>query len=218
MTEENSEIKAEIAALETVMSALAKLEDATRRRVLGYVEQRFRLSGGEAPTTTLRMGTRSAGSESVPSEAAPTTGDVRDVRTLKERKEPKSAVEMAVLVAYYLSEVAKAPERKTTIGTADLTKYFKHADYRLPSEPRIILHQAKNAGYLDSEARGQYSLNPVGYNLVTHGLPRRAGAGSGQGRGRSKIKAQKKVGVRRQLRPKRKIAAKAKSKQARKKH
>ena len=79
---------------------------------------------------------------------------------------------MAVLVAYYLSEVTPGAERKETIGTADISQFFKQADYRASGQPRVVLHRAKNAGYLDSAERGQYKLNPVGRNLAKQGLPR----------------------------------------------
>jgi hypothetical protein len=78
---------------------------------------------------------------------------------------------MAVLVAYYLAEVAPANDRKATIGTDDINKYFKQADYPLPGRPRQTLFDAKAAGYLDSPSQGAYRLNPVGHNLVAHSLP-----------------------------------------------
>jgi len=95
-----------------------------------------------------------------------------DIRTLKEKKRPANATEMAVLVAHYLSDIAPESERRETIGTGEISKYFQQADYRATGQPRVILHRAKNAGYLDSATRGQYQLNPVGRNLARQGLPR----------------------------------------------
>lgn len=193
MVEPRLEIQAEIQALETVLSALAPLEEQTRQRVLGYVQQRFGTAGPESyPAPPAATQPPAGGGASAP-EWLPEVGDVSDIRTLKDKKQPKSAVEMAVLVAYYLAEMAKPPERKTAIGTNDITKFFKQADYRLPSQPRVILHQAKNAGYLDSGGRGQYSLNPVGYNLVTHGLPRSAAAKQPTTRRRATVKSKAKT-------------------------
>jgi hypothetical protein len=169
MSEPNAEIRAEIQALETVLSALAPLDEVTRRRVLDYVQERFGSSVAEKLVAQPPVGGRPEGRvEEEPVGLAVIT----DIRNLKEQKQPKSAVEMAVLVAYYLSEVATTDERKATIGTADITKYFKQGDYPLPSQPRVILHRAKNAGYLDPSSRAKYKLNPVGHNLVAHGLPR----------------------------------------------
>lgn len=223
MSQPDSEIRAEIQALEKVLSALAPLDEGTRRLVLGYVQQRFGLAAAETPSPPQVAPLPPAGdAEGAASEASTAAGEIGDIRTLKEKKQPKSAVEMAVLVAFYVSEIAKAPERKTTIGTADITRYFKQADYRLPSQPRVILHQAKNAGYLDSGARGQYSLNPVGYNLVSHGLPRTSAAKRTtltrrRGQAKSRAKALKKTAARAKPKKRKKTTAQTKPRQTRKK-
>jgi hypothetical protein len=190
MAQPKSEIKTEIEALEVVLSALASLDEATRRRVLAYVHERFGIAG-----PAERAPLSPPGIPSEDEQPRPRAGGepVADIRTLKERKAPKSAVEMAVLVAFYLSEVAPDAERKNSITTADVTKYFKQAGYRLPPRPRITLHQAKNAGYLDSGARGEYSLNPVGYNLVTHGLPRSSSSSGSSSAATKRTKPKKKT-------------------------
>ena len=79
---------------------------------------------------------------------------------------------MACLVAHYLQELAAKGERKDTVGTADLAKYFKAAKFKLPVI-KYTLGNAKNAGYFDSVGGGEYKLNAVGYNLVVHTLPRK---------------------------------------------
>jgi hypothetical protein len=99
-----------------------------------------------------------------------------DIRRLKEQKNPGSANEMAALVAYYLAEVVPAPERKPAIEISDIEKYFKQANFKLPSQLKMTLVNAKNAGYFDATGGGKYKLNPVGYNLVAHSLPRGGGS------------------------------------------
>ena len=79
---------------------------------------------------------------------------------------------MAAVVAYYLSEVAPPDERRTQIKRADVERYFKQARFRFPAAPGNVLPNATAAGYFDSAQRGSYVLNPVGYNLVVHTLPR----------------------------------------------
>jgi hypothetical protein len=98
---------------------------------------------------------------------------ITDIRSLKERKQPSNAQEMACLVAYYLEELAPTESRKNDIGADDLDKYFKQADFPLPKKMLQVLVDAKASGYFDSTGRGKYKLNPVGYNLVAHGLPRK---------------------------------------------
>lgn len=104
--------------------------------------------------------------------AAASTAAVKDIRALKEEKQPTSATQMACIVAYYLQELAPLHERKDTIKTADLETYFKQAGYKLPRKMDQVLVDAKSAGYFESVARGEYRLNTVGYNLVVHNLPK----------------------------------------------
>jgi hypothetical protein len=130
MSEPNAEIQAEIQVLETVLSALAPLDEVARRRVLGYVQERFGSSVAEKLVAPQPMNGLPEGRVIEEPVAAAV---ITDILTLKDQKQPKSAVEMAVLVAYYLSEVATADVSKETIGTADITKYFKQGDYPLPS-------------------------------------------------------------------------------------
>jgi hypothetical protein len=173
VSEPDPGIGAEVRAFEGVLTALAPLDDETRRRVLAYVHLRF----GDGIDATTEELTIPSPKPLVASDEGQLSVAITDIRTLKDKKQPKSAVEMAVLAAYYVSELAQPPERKSTIGTADINKYFKQANFRLPTQPNVTLHRAKNAGYLDTSARGEYSINPVGHNLVTHGLPRAAGGG-----------------------------------------
>jgi hypothetical protein len=98
-----------------------------------------------------------------------------DIRSFKEEKNPTSASQMACVVAFYLQELAPQTERKNSISAADLTKYFKQAGFKLPSAMNQLLLDAKSSGYLDStSAKGEYSLNAVGYNLVAHNLPKKS--------------------------------------------
>ncbi len=79
---------------------------------------------------------------------------------------------MAVLVAYYLAEAPPEGSRRDFITAADLNNYFKQAGHKVPQDAGQTLRNAKHAGYLDSRGRAQFALNPVGYNLAVHGLPR----------------------------------------------
>lgn len=170
MSERKQEIQAEIEALNAVLSALAPLDEETRRLILGYVQQRF--GSGQLLQAPVTPPSPPEATLVPPTPTPPPAEEFVDIRTFKERKRPANAVEMAVLVAHYLSEIAPDSERMGTIGTDEITKYFNQADYRASGQPRVILHRAKNAGYLDSAERGQYRLNPVGRNLATQGLPR----------------------------------------------
>lgn len=164
----------ELAAITKVMDALKALDDGARSRVLDYVFRRLGIimRSAAAPMPLPPGQPVGATSPASPVAVTPTTGTYSDVRSLAEAKKPRTATEMAAVVAYYLSELAPAGDRKATIDADDVRKYFKQANFRLPGAPSMTLVHAKNAGYLDAgSGRGQYKLNPVGYNLVAHNLP-----------------------------------------------
>jgi hypothetical protein len=174
MTERNKGTDDELDAMVQVIGALEPLDELARSRVLDYV---FRRLGLRLPSATAGAATPLV---AVPGTATPlpsgSIGQI-DIRTLKDTKKPKSAQEMAAIVAYYLSELAPAADRKDYIDAGDVKKYFKQADFPLPGAPSMTLIHARNAGYLDTAGdRGRYKVNPVGYNLVVHNLPARADA------------------------------------------
>jgi hypothetical protein len=162
---------AEIQALEQVIGALDPLDQEARARVLDYTFKRLGIE--DSLPTHQRKSLPSASDDVSTSEPMISPPSPKhDIRTLRDEKQPTSANEMAAVVAYYLADLAPTDERKAEIGTADIEKYFKQAGHPLPKVVEKTLQNAAAAGYLDSAARGLYSLNPVGHNLVAHGLPR----------------------------------------------
>ena len=186
----DSDFESELSAIRAILKALTPLNQEARARVVSYSFKRLGIIATES--------TASAG----PIEPARSSGfyhpqtlrardPIIDIRSLKEEKQPSSAREMAVLVAYYLSDVAPPAERKNEISVDDIRQYFKQGGFRLPVAPEMTLIDTKNAGYLDSGSqRGMYKLNPVGYNLVVHSLP---SSGENSGKGRPSRKAKKKI-------------------------
>lgn len=79
---------------------------------------------------------------------------------------------MACIVAFYLLDHAPDAEKKQTITSADLEKYFKQAGYKLPKKLEQLLIDCKGSGYFEAVSRGEYKLTRVGYNLVTHSMPK----------------------------------------------
>ena len=53
------------------------------------------------------------------------------IKVLKEQKKPRSANEMAALVAYFLANTAPAAERKNRITTKDIKMISKSQSFRL---------------------------------------------------------------------------------------
>jgi len=173
---EKAEKMSVIEAVATVYGALERLTEDERQRVLrsamallgagdlSTVQQvPLQKRAGPPPVTPVHAGT-----------GLPTATPRVDIRTLRETKDPRSAVDMAVLTAYYLANAADEREHKDAIDKADIIKYFKQAGYPLPKSSPMTLVHTRNAGYFDSVGEGTYRLNPVGYNLAVHGLPRTA--------------------------------------------
>lgn len=165
----------ELLAMQEIVKSLESLDKDARERVLGYIFSRLNIDMG----ISKRNHEESGIADSVPSvppspdlmsqnTVKPEVVHQTDIRSLKEQKNPATAVEMAVLVAYYLEDLAPQNERKSEVETSDITTYFKQAGYPLPKAPKMTLVHAKNAGYFESLQQGHFKLNPVGYNLAAH--------------------------------------------------
>jgi len=168
-----ADIEHEVEAIKGVLKALEPLEPDVRSHVLAYVINRL---GIRLPSGQQASEQRASEAKALPPQntSAPPSAPIH-ISELKESKKPKSASEMAALVAYYLSNLAPASERRETVNTKTLETYFKIADYPLPTKIQFTLPNAKGAGYLDSMGNGEYKLNAVGHNLVVHSMPRADG-------------------------------------------
>jgi hypothetical protein len=162
----------ELTAVGEVVKALQALDPDSRARVVEYV---FKLLGikwlGPERAVLPRDETVHRQSGDYMSGPVRTEFPVTDIYQLKEQKKPRSANQMAALVAYYLKEIVPVNQRKESIGAEDIDLYFKQARFHLPKRAGVTLTNAKNAGYFDSAGVGQYRLNAVGYNLVAYSLP-----------------------------------------------
>jgi hypothetical protein len=163
-----TEIDQELEAIRALLAALTPLSPEGRISAVDYALRRLDI---QLPRRSLiSQATQSfeaGGSPAPPAPERPPT----DIRTLAEQKRPRSAIEMAALVAYYLSEVAGGNDRKEAVTTDDLRKYFKQANFPLPGAIRYTLGNASAAGFFESAGRGEYRLTAVGHNLITHVLP-----------------------------------------------
>jgi hypothetical protein len=161
-------VQKEVAAIQTIIQALSPLEKIAQERVIRYVFDHLGIEIGEQKKIAHNY-IETASQPPAPIRDLHLTPS--DIRTLKEQKNPKTAIQMAAIVGFYLSEIAPDTERKETINLDDIKKYFKQAQFELPRSMKDLLLGAASAGYFDPVSRGEYKLNPVGYNLVAHHLP-----------------------------------------------
>ncbi len=169
----DKDVDQEVEAIRIISSALQPLDDSGKQRVIEYVLKRFALGTRQALPSAQPPSISKSAQDFL---AESSFSEVAHIRQLKDLKKPKTALEMAALVAYFLSELAPTSDRKPTVTTKDMETYFKIAGYRLPTALQQLLGNAKNAGYFDLVGTGEYKLNAVGYNLVVHNLPRGEGS------------------------------------------
>lgn len=161
----------ELGAIGSIIELLRPLDEGQRSRVLEYVLKRLDMATVRAPA---------GGAPEVGGPTGTSTRSIVDIRTLTAEKQPRSANEMAAVIGYYVSEMAPKDEQSDTINADTIRRYFKMAGFPLPSAVRNVLPNAASAGYFESVNRGEYRLNPVGYNLVVHKLPRPGSPGPAQ--------------------------------------
>ena len=113
------------AAIDEVISALEGLEPNARATAVTAACEHLKIPMDKAVTQSSVPG-------STPTPPPPSPKAI-DIKTLKEEKEPRGANEMACVVAHYLQELVPVNERKDTITIADRRKYFKQAQFKLPT-------------------------------------------------------------------------------------
>lgn len=161
-----------VSAITTIIAALKPLDEKTRQNVLSFVLAQLNLTPPRSSQTFFDSDSAEPTNISVPirSRSAEFFGQ-QDIRSLAEEKSPRTVNEKVALVAFYLKNLAPADERKDQISAEDINTYFPQADFELPQAPGMALTHAKNAGYFQALGNGQFRLNPVGHNLITHKLP-----------------------------------------------
>ena len=75
----------------------------------------------------------------------------------------------ATVVAYFYRFMA--PEKKETVGAADLQEATRLVGRSRLANPGQTMINAAASGLLDKAGRGQYRVNTVGENLVALVLP-----------------------------------------------
>lgn len=155
-------------AIDAIVDALKNMDDSKKSTII------------RAACDLLSIKTLNIGQSYLPDSTVDSSGDhttvqvgnklITDIRSFKLEKNPSTDIEMTALVAFYLQELAS--NKKNEVNVKDIVPYFKDAGYPIPTSTHNILLNAKNAGYFESIGKGKFKLNPVGYNLIAHNLPR----------------------------------------------
>ena len=139
-----NEFTAEVDALKAVLTALQPLSPESRARVTKYAIDTFDLqklaqthTGDTPPTTTVPITSDKTAASLTPIH----------IKTFKEEKKPRSANEMAAIVAFYLANLVPDHDKKSEVNTKDLETHFKIAQFKLPEQLKMTLANAANAGY-----------------------------------------------------------------------
>ena len=104
-------------------------------------------------------------------------------------KDPKKAVHVAAVVAYYHKFEAPPSERKDAINKDDLQEAMRLAGRPRYRKPLQTLANAHILGLLDrGSEKATFTLNSVGENLVAMTLP---GTGKSSPRPKRKVAAKK---------------------------
>ena len=185
------DVEKEIEAIGVLLKALEPLESKARQSVLDYVIRRL-----DIPLPSTQGGALPPKTSLPPGEPPLTPREPTDqvhIKDLVSDKKPRSAIEMATLIAYYLSHKAPQKDRTQTVNTKNIETYFKIGGFKLPTKPQFTLANAKKAGYLDSVGDGNFKLNPVGYNLVVHSMPKASEQGARRPQQKNPVKNRNKA-------------------------
>lgn len=170
-----------VSAITMIIAALKPLDESTRLNVLEFVVKQLGISRGGGSGLSA-SGPEPATYETASRPQTPSLAETTelDIRSLADQKQPRTVNDKVAVLGYYLKNLAPIGERRDFVTSEDIPNYFPAAGFELPAAPRMALTNAKNAGYLHALGNGQFRLNPVGHNLVTHELP--LGDNSGKSR------------------------------------
>ena len=114
-----------------------------------------------------------------PTSTTGVSGAGTDIQSFVNAKNPRSDTQFAATVAYYYQFIAPQAERKKSITEEDLLDACRKVGRERPKQPYMTLNNAFHAGLLDRPAKGAFSINSVGENLVAMTLPGDVNSGGG---------------------------------------
>lgn len=172
-----------------IFDQLKDLPPERQQRVLRWVAEGLGISNAAPAGVPASAGTSPNPAASF-APPPPSPGAGTDIKTFIAAKAPKSDNQFAAAVAYFYRFEALPAARRDSITGEQLQEAARLAGRKRLSEPRKTLNNAKAAGYLDGTARGEFSINSVGENLVAMALP-----GGGEGNSMPRTRKPRKPSV-----------------------
>jgi hypothetical protein len=200
-------------AVRTIVETLKNFKPEEQQRILRWAVEKAGLPQSIVPTTSAGSVTHTMPTGSVPpmtpapANASSTSGTV-DIKSFIDEKQPRSDVQFAATVAYYLRFEAPPAERKDYIDKEDLQEACRKVKRDRLKNPYQTLVNAHSLGLLDKGSeKATFAINTVGENLVAMTLPGEGKAAAKPGKARKAAKAKK-------VAPKKASAKKAPAKKA----
>ena len=200
-------------AVRTIVETLKNFKPEEQQRILRWAVEKAGLPSSIAPASST--GSSSPASPAGPVVASshapattPSTNGAVDIKSFIDQKQPRSDVQFAATVAYYLRFEAPPAERKEAIDKDDLQEACRKAKRDRLKNPYQTLVNAHTLGLLDKGSeKATFVLNTVGENLVAMTLP-------GDGKAAPKPGKPRKVEKTKKAAPKKAVAKKAPAKKA----
>jgi hypothetical protein len=188
MTEENDP-SAEFQALQTVITALQRVDGAARERIVDAAATFLQLDRGQA--ARHRSPSEHAAGMTTGQPARPAYPGFSEDTSMSPKeflfeKQPRTDVERVAALAYYLTHYRDMPQFKTL----DLTKLNTEAAQPKFSNAASSANNAVKQNYLVPTTRGQRQLSAAGERFVA-ALPDREAARAAMNAGAPRRKSRK---------------------------
>jgi hypothetical protein len=164
-------------AVRTIVETLRSFKPDEQQRIFRWVVEKTGLPqislvssiGGSAAPSPVKGPILPASS---PHSSIPVKSVGVDIKSFIDEKRPRSDVQFAATVAYYLRFEAPTDERKDAINKEDLQEACRKAKRDRLKIPYQTLLNAHKLGLLDKGSeKATFAINTVGENLVAMSLP-----------------------------------------------
>jgi hypothetical protein len=159
----------DLEAVRTIVETLKQFKPEEQQRILRWVSEK---TGLPQVAGTFQVPVAPTVAAPAVGPAAKADGTQQDIKTFVDQKSPRSDVQFAATVAYYLRFEAPPAERKEYIEGDDLQQACRKAKRDRLVNPYQTLKNAHNLGLLDKgPEKATFVINTVGENLVAMSLP-----------------------------------------------